>query len=98
MRYHQYIKVLGLLALLLGAGSVLASDGPDQPGRSSKQPVDEEYTKKILEYTTKPYFKSPLVDYLPASPTVPTPKAVLGDVQALSQGVRSARSESKGRA
>src|SRR5476651_2701368 len=48
--------------------------------RDPKIPVDEEYTKKIKEYTTEPFFTSPLVDYLPASKTVPTPKAVLGDV------------------
>jgi hypothetical protein len=51
-----------------------------KPGRSPVQPVDEEYTKKIREYTTEPFFNSPLTDYLPASKTVPTPKAVLGDV------------------
>jgi zinc carboxypeptidase len=45
-----------------------------------KVPVDEDYTKKIREYTTEPFFSSPLVDYLPASKTVPTPKVVLGDV------------------
>src|SRR5437870_13311477 len=48
--------------------------------RDPKIAVDEEYTKKIKEYTTQPCFMSPLVDYLPASKTVPTPKAVLGDV------------------
>jgi hypothetical protein len=80
MRSHPYITILGLFALLLATGSILASDRPDQPGRSSAQPVDDDYTRKILEYTTKPYFKSPLVDYLPASPSVPTPKAVLGDI------------------
>src|SRR5262249_52187955 len=41
---------------------------------------DTEYTKKIAEYTTEKIFNSPLTDYLPASPNVPTPKAVLGDV------------------
>ena len=46
----------------------------------SGQPIDEEYTKKILEYTTEKFFLSPLVDYLPASRTVPTPKVVLGDI------------------
>src|SRR6266536_4665342 len=51
-----------------------------RPGRDPAQPVDEEYTKKIREYTTESFFLSPLVDYLPASPTVPTPKAVLGDI------------------
>src|SRR6476469_6689771 len=51
-----------------------------RPGRDPKQPIDQEYTKKILEYTTESFFLSPLVDYLPASKTVPTPKAVLGDI------------------
>src|SRR5215467_13598043 len=51
-----------------------------KPGRDPNQPVDEEYTKKIREYTTEPFFNSPLTDYLPASKTVPTPKVVLGDI------------------
>ncbi|HEV2691077.1 MAG TPA: M14 family zinc carboxypeptidase, partial [Bryobacteraceae bacterium] len=51
-----------------------------KPGREMSQPVDEEYTKKIAEYTTEPFFNSPLTSYLPASKTVPTPKAVLGDI------------------
>ena len=51
-----------------------------KPGRDPGQAVDEAYTQKIREYTTEPYFNSPLTDYLPASKTVPTPKAVLGDV------------------
>src|SRR5262252_3926121 len=42
--------------------------------------VDEEYTQKIREYTTEPFFNSPWTDYLPASKTVPTPKAWLGDI------------------
>src|SRR6202167_4002213 len=51
-----------------------------KPGRDANQPIDEEYTKKIREYTTESFFNSPLTDYLPASKTVPTPKAVLGDI------------------
>ena len=51
-----------------------------RPGRDPNQPIDEEYTRKIREYTTEPFFLSSLVDYLPASSTVPTPKAVLGDI------------------
>jgi hypothetical protein len=51
-----------------------------RPGRDPNQPIDQEYTRKIREYTTELFFLSPLVDYLPASPTVPTPKAVLGDI------------------
>src|SRR6187401_1077461 len=51
-----------------------------KPGRDPNQPIDEEYTKKIKEYTTETFFLSPVIDYLPASKTVPTPKAVLGDI------------------
>src|ERR1051326_2331543 len=51
-----------------------------KPGRDPNQPIDQEYTNKIREYTTASYFNSPLTDYLPASSDVPTPKAVLGDV------------------
>jgi hypothetical protein len=46
----------------------------------TKQPIDQSYTDKIKQYTTEPYFNSPLTDYLPASKTVPTPAKVLGDV------------------
>jgi hypothetical protein len=67
------------LAVLLFAAGVVASDRPT-PGPSPNQPVDEEYTGKIREYTTAPFFTSPLVSYLPASKTVPTPKAILGDI------------------
>src|SRR5437867_6240071 len=48
--------------------------------RDAKQTIDDEYTKKIREYTTEPFFNSPWTDYLPASKTVPTPKVVLGDI------------------
>jgi hypothetical protein len=66
-------------AVVAGAGAVAqAQETP--PGRDPKQPVDEAYTAKIRKYTTAPYFTSPLLDYLPASKTVPTPEAVLGDV------------------
>jgi hypothetical protein len=51
-----------------------------KPGRDPNQPIDEEYTKKIKEYTTETFFLSPLIDYMPASKTVPTPKAILGDI------------------
>jgi hypothetical protein len=57
------------------------AQSPSNPyARDAKQAVDEGYTQKMKEYTTAPYFTSPLVDYLPASKSVPTPQAVLGDV------------------
>jgi hypothetical protein len=48
--------------------------------RDPKQPVDQRYTDQILKYTTDKSFISPLVNYLPASKTVPTPEKALGDV------------------
>src|SRR5580700_612077 len=48
--------------------------------RDPQQAIDQSYTDHIKKYTTEPYFNSPLVDYLPASKTVPTPAKVLGDV------------------
>ncbi|MCL6623009.1 MAG: hypothetical protein K6T17_00140 [Fimbriimonadales bacterium] len=57
---------LALLALSLALGA--------------QQRVDEEYTKKIREYTTEPFFLTELVDYLPAGNGVPTPRDVLGYV------------------
>ncbi|MGA7631446.1 MAG: M14 family zinc carboxypeptidase [Terriglobales bacterium] len=48
--------------------------------RDPGQPIDRQYTDQIHKYTTDPSFISPLVDYLPASKTVPTPAKVLGDV------------------
>src|SRR5271154_5498342 len=44
------------------------------------QLIDQAYTDHIRKYTTDPQFSSRLVDYLPASATVPTPTKVLGDV------------------
>ncbi len=70
--------VLSLFAILVVPA--LWADGETAPARDPKQPVDEAYTAKIQKYTTAPYFTSPLVNYLPASKTVPTPEAVLGDV------------------
>ncbi|HEX3437616.1 MAG TPA: M14 family zinc carboxypeptidase, partial [Pseudacidobacterium sp.] len=48
--------------------------------RDSNQPVDQQYTAHIKQYTTLPELNSPLTGYLPASTTVPTPAKVLGDV------------------
>src|SRR3954468_13234428 len=71
------VLVAGMLFAILASASIQAQNGYS---RDSNQAVDQEYTKKIAEYTTEKFFNSPLTDYLPASPNVPTPQAVLGDV------------------
>jgi hypothetical protein len=79
VRMH-ILRCLALFLFLSVAGTAALGDGETAPARDAKQPVDEAYTAKIKKYTTQPFFTSPLVDYLPASKTVPTPEAVLGDV------------------
>src|SRR6476659_409162 len=73
--------VSGSVCLFIATVSLVAQSPLGAPFvRSPAIAIDEDYTKKIKEYTTAPYFSSPLVDYLPASKTVPTPMAVLKDV------------------
>lgn len=55
-----------LLQLAIG-GSLLA-----------QQQMDEDFAKSVREWTTKPEFLSPLVDHLPKSGSVPSPKDALG--------------------
>src|SRR5882672_9049739 len=79
MTFKKLARLLVASVLFVGTAA-FATQAQNRPGRDPNQPIDEEYTKKIREYTTEPFFNSPLTDYLPASPNVPTPKAVLGDV------------------
>lgn len=65
----------GLAAPLAAQTRVPAELKPDL-----SQPIDADATARIRKYTTAPEFNSPLTDYLPASTTVPSPSAVLGDV------------------
>src|SRR5579864_869032 len=77
---------LSLMALALlfissfSAAPTRAQSNETAPVRDPKVAVDAAYTAKIKEYTTETFFASSLVDYLPASKTVPTPKEVLGDI------------------
>ena len=56
------------------------AETPETFQRDAKQAVDELYTQAIKKYTTAPALNSRLTDYLPASPSVPTPAKVLGDI------------------
>src|SRR6185503_9488919 len=46
--------------------------------RDPAQVQDEDFAKSVKEWTTQPYFISPLVDHLPKVAGVPSPKDVLG--------------------
>ncbi len=72
---------LAVFALLVSTVLLQAQTNIDTAfARDPKQPVDQSYTDHIKQYTTQPYFNSPLTSYLPASNTVPTPAKILGDV------------------
>src|SRR3954465_3617351 len=76
----RHATLLGSLASLLTAPIAVTAQAPTPAAPSA---VDAEYTAKIRELTpTDPKWKftTELVDYLPASATVPTPLKVLGYV------------------
>ena len=68
------------LSRWLLAGLLLASVKGAVADDPSAQPVDADYTAKIREYTTEPFFLTEFVDHLPASATVPSPQKALGYV------------------
>src|SRR6186713_399632 len=63
-------------ALLL----LLLATGGQTFAQRAVQNSDNDYSKKIREYTTEPYFRTELVDHLPMSDKVPSPDKVLGYV------------------
>ena len=69
MRRHKILALVVVLAAGLAAQPALA-----------QQKVHEEYTKKILEFTTDPCFLTKYVNYLPYAEGVPTPLEVLGHI------------------
>ena len=74
------LLTLIFITTIFSAVATRAQSNETAPVRDPKVAVDAAYTAKIKEYTTEPFFASSLVDYLPASKTVPTPKEVLGDI------------------
>ena len=77
---------LPMLALAWPATAPAAANGAVDPvvaaeyARDPRQPIDQAYTAQIRADTTDPAFNTPLTDYLPASPDVPTPAQVLGHI------------------
>src|SRR5262245_906492 len=63
--------------ILLGAITLRAQQMVTDT-RDLAQAQDEEFAALVKQWTTQPYFISPLVDHLPKVPGVPTPKDVLG--------------------
>src|SRR4051812_25661982 len=71
-------RILGLaLGVIVGAAAMPAQQMVTET-RDPAQAQDEEFASSVKEWTTQPYFISPLVDHLPRVNGVPTPKDVLG--------------------
>ena len=63
--------------MLLAAATIPAQ----QMGTETRDPAqaqDEDFARAVKEWTTQPYFTSPLVDHLPMVQGIPSPKDVLG--------------------
>lgn len=69
--YARTAASICTLLLLFTASERAYSQRADQSSAN-------EYTKKIREYTTEPYFMTELVDHLPLSDKVPSPDKVVG--------------------
>ena len=72
------VASLAFLATTIQAASGAEGSPPAAYARDPAQPIDADYTAKIRQYTTDPQFNTPLTDYLPAAPGVPTPRETLG--------------------
>jgi hypothetical protein len=64
-------------ALLAGVVSLPAQQMVTET-RDPAQTQDEDFARSVKEWTTKPYYISPLVDHLPKVAGIPSPKDVLG--------------------
>jgi hypothetical protein len=72
--------LLRRISLLALAAFLFACSTGRLAGAQSARANDEEYGKKIHEFTTEPFFLTDLVDHLPASATVPSPDKILGHI------------------
>jgi hypothetical protein len=67
-----------LVLLLLASTPEVRPLAQSKTPPSRQQKLDEEYTRKIKEYTQDPRISTELVDHLPASDTIPTPLKFFG--------------------
>ena len=75
-RPRVWALCLGLATLL--AGRSMPAQQMVTETRDPAQAQDEDFAKSVAEWTTAPYYMSPLVDHLPIVKGIPSPKDVLG--------------------
>ena len=78
MLFRSFAAVLIFAALVLCAGNMPGLAQSKKPAAPAVQSNDADYTSDIQKFTTEKYFSTELVDHLPASATVPSPKKILG--------------------
>src|SRR5437868_6274859 len=64
--------------VLLGSAVIAQSVGNKRVALSGATADDPDFARAVREWTTRPDFSSPLVDHLPKSAGIPSPKDVLG--------------------
>lgn len=69
--------VYAAAALVIAIPS-LAAAPQTTPSARTAQATDPDFAARVKEWTTRPEFSSPLVDFLPLKKGIPTPKDVLG--------------------
>jgi hypothetical protein len=69
-----------VFALAVGVQARQAAGQKSRPSGIRAQPIDQEYTKRILDATPDKRILTELVDHMPASPTVPSPLKFFGYV------------------
>jgi zinc carboxypeptidase len=74
---HRVMGPLLGVACLVSQATLAEGQGT---GPASGQKIDQEYTAKIKEYLQDSRISTELVDYLPASSSVPTPLKFLGKI------------------
>ena len=76
------VVTLLLLPVTIRFASAQRKTTADKPAsaHAAEPAADNDYSRKIKEYTTEKFFLTELVDHLPMSDTVPSPDKVLGYV------------------
>ena len=69
--------LLALVVMVIG-GLGLPAQQMAYETRDPSQAQDEDFARSVKDWTTQPYFISPLVDHLPKVPGIPSPKDVIG--------------------
>ena len=75
---RRLLSGLFMTVLILAAVIPMPAQQMVTETRDSSQPQDEEFAKLVRDWTTAPYYLSPLVDHLPKVNGIPSPKDVLG--------------------